>query len=162
MPRVSFRHIPKRVCIPRALTRRLEEFLCRAQDDIAVAVGAEEAADQCPPVCHANAHSLVEQRLQLLSGTRSRRVFALPVRVLLRAGHALTPRIPSCPPACGTTAPDSPRGTDTKPRGCRELQFSLLSPHLAARLPLNPGIQAHANPGAGAALTPTATAILFS
>ena len=59
--------------------RRLEELLRRAQENIAVAVGAEEATDQCPPICHANAHSLVEQRLQLLPSAHSRRVRALPI-----------------------------------------------------------------------------------
>ena len=69
---VRLHRIPRRVCIPRALTRRLEELLRRAQDNIAVAVGAEKATDQCPSICHANAHSLVEQRLQLLPSARSR------------------------------------------------------------------------------------------
>lgn len=71
--------VAKRGRIPRALTRRLEELLRRAQDNIAVAVGAEKAADQRPSICHADAHSLVKQRLQLLPGTRSGHVLALTI-----------------------------------------------------------------------------------
>lgn len=42
---VSLRRIFEEVCIPWTLTRRLEELLRRAQDDITVAIGAQEAAD---------------------------------------------------------------------------------------------------------------------
>lgn len=44
-PAVSVRRIPEEARFPGTLTRRLEEFLRRAQDDITVAIGAQEAAD---------------------------------------------------------------------------------------------------------------------
>lgn len=107
---------------PRALTRRLQEFLRRTQDHVAVAIGAEEAADQCPSVRHADAHGLVEQRLQLLPGARGGRVLPFGVRVL--AGRALRPRglqfpagpgTPTHPEAAGSCSPPPPPRTPEPP-----------------------------------------------
>ena len=54
-----------------------------------------------------------------------------------RGGTGAQTAPPRLLPARGTTAPDSPRGAHTKPRGCRELQFPLRPPIL---LPDGPSI----------------------
>ena len=55
----------------------LRNFCTEPQDNTAVAVGAQETADQCPPMYPGNAHGL-EWRLQPPAGAQSQQVFLPP------------------------------------------------------------------------------------
>lgn len=52
----------------RLSTCGFEEFLSRAEDDVAVPVCAEEKPDQGPSVRHPDPHVLVQEPLEFLSG----------------------------------------------------------------------------------------------
>lgn len=74
--------------IGQELTGGFEVLLGRAKDHVAVSVCAQEAAHERPSVCHADAHALVKEVLQLAAGMEVRQISLFLPQILAEIANS--------------------------------------------------------------------------